>query len=85
MRGWTCWYHHMAMVMLTILFMLKTKIKYKDTCELLSCDDIRELLYHFLPKRAVATDEVLRQMEIGYRLLKYTILNFHKQKFRKSD
>jgi len=62
-----------------------TKIKYKDTCELLSCDDIRELLYHFLPKRAVATDEVLRQMEIGYRLLKYTILNFHKQKFRKSD
>jgi SRSO17 transposase len=66
-RGWTGWHHHMAMVMLLMLFMLKIKTQYADTCELISSNDIRELLYHFLPKRAITTQEVLRQMQIRHR------------------
>jgi SRSO17 transposase len=74
-RGWTGWHHHMAMVLLAMLFMLKIKIQYDDTCELISSNDIRELLYHFLPKRAVTTEEVLRQMAIRHQKRRITILN----------
>lgn len=66
-RGWTAWHHHMAMVMLAMLFMLMTKIKYEKQYKLLSAADIRILLQHFLPKRQISTDEVLRQMEIRHR------------------
>jgi SRSO17 transposase len=74
-RGWTGWHHHMAMVMLAMLFMLKMKIKYGDSYELLSSNDIRELLYHFLPKRAISEDEVLRQMQVRHRKRQNTILH----------
>ncbi|MCP4652492.1 MAG: IS701 family transposase [Candidatus Omnitrophica bacterium] len=66
-RGWIGWHHHMAMVMLVMLFMLKVKIKYDDSCELISSNDVRELLYHFLPKRVITKNEVLRQMAIRHR------------------
>ena len=31
------------------------------------CPDIRILLSHFLPRRDVTTDEVMRQMEVRHR------------------
>lgn len=74
-RGWSGWHHHMALVMLAMLFMLKIKDQYDDTCELISSNDIRELLYHFLPKRAVTTEEVLRQMAIRHQKRRIAILN----------
>jgi SRSO17 transposase len=42
-RTWTGWHHHMAMVMLVLLFMLETKIKNEDSYQLLSCYDIQNL------------------------------------------
>lgn len=79
-RGWTGWHHHMAMVMLAMLFMLKMKVKYGDAYELLSSNDIRELLYHFLPKRAISEDEVLRQMQVRHRKRQNAILHHSKTK-----
>lgn len=65
-RSWIGWHHHMAMVMLAMLFMLKIKVQYNDTCDLISSNDVRELLRHFLPKRAITKQEVLRQMMIRH-------------------
>lgn len=85
-RGWTAWHHHMAMVMLAMLFMLTIKIKYKHDYEIMSCNDIRELLYHFLPKRAITKEEVIQQMLIRHKKRKYTIqFHYKKQKSLKSD
>ena len=81
-RGWTGWHHHMVMVMLAMLFMLKIKVQYNETCDLISSNDICELLYHFLPKRAITTDEVLRQMKIRHRKRRNAILNQQKHKLR---
>jgi len=66
-RGWTGWHHHMTMVMLAMLFMLQVKVQMGDTCELISSMDIRELLYHFLPKRAITQEEVIRQLQVRHR------------------
>ena len=62
-RKWSAWHHHMALVMMAMLFMLSEKIHHKDTYPLLSCADIEELLSHFLPRRDVTEEEVIFQLE----------------------
>jgi SRSO17 transposase len=62
-RKWSGWHHHMALVMMAMLFMLSEKINHKDTHPLLSCADIEDLLAHFLPRRDVTEEEVIFQLE----------------------
>jgi len=62
-RGWLAWHHHMALVMMAMLFMLEEKPSQKERYPLLSCADIEVLLAHFLPRRDVTVAEVVRQMK----------------------
>ncbi len=62
-RKWSAWHHHMALVMMAMLFMLTEKIHHKDTYPLLTCSDIEELLARFLPRRDVTKEEVILQLE----------------------
>ncbi|MBT5465877.1 MAG: IS701 family transposase, partial [Candidatus Marinimicrobia bacterium] len=62
-RKWSAWHHHMALVMMAMLFMTYERIHHKDTYPLLSCADIEELLAHFLPRRDVTREEVILQLE----------------------
>lgn len=62
-RGWRAWHHHMALVMMAMLFMLEEKLSHQESRPLLSCSDIEILLAHFLPRRDVTVEEVVRQME----------------------
>jgi SRSO17 transposase len=62
-RGWEGWHHHMALVMMAMLFMLEEKIQHPEDIPLLSYGDIRILLAFFLPRRDITFEEVLRQMK----------------------
>lgn len=84
-RTWTGWHHHMALVMLAMLYMLQTKLKYSQKYDLLSSNDIRELLAHFLPKKATTKEEVINQMEERHKKRKYDIQNKLKHKVNESD
>lgn len=66
-RGWLAWHHHMALVMMAMLFMLEEKLLHKQSYPLLSCSDIEGLLAHFLPKRDVTAEEVVRQMQARHQ------------------
>ncbi len=66
-RGWKAWHHHMALVMMAMLFMLKERIEHQDEHPLLSCADIETLLAHFLPRRDVGAEEVIRQMDVRHQ------------------
>lgn len=66
-RKWDAWHHHMALVMMAMLFLLQTRISHKDEYSLLSCHDITILLAHFLPRRDTSFDEILRQMEVRHK------------------
>jgi hypothetical protein len=57
----------MALVMMAMLFMLEMRRYHQDEYPLLSCSDIEVLLAHFLPRRDVTVDEVIRQMEIRHK------------------
>ena len=66
-RGWKAWHHHMALVMMAMLFMLKERIEQHEEHPLLSCADIETLLAHFLPRRDLGEEEVIRQLEVRHR------------------
>jgi SRSO17 transposase len=66
-RGWRGWHHHMALVMMAMLFLLEERQLHHQTRPLLSGRDIRALLNQFLPRRDTTLEEVLRQMEVRHR------------------
>ncbi|MFZ4860224.1 MAG: IS701 family transposase [Desulfuromonadaceae bacterium] len=66
-RSWQSWHHHMALVMMSTLFMLQTRLKEKESTPLLSCQDVATLLAKFLPRRDTDIEEVFRQMEVRHR------------------
>jgi len=66
-RGWRAWHHHMALVMMAMLFMLEEKLLHKQSRPLLSCGDIRILLACFLPRQDATRQEMVRQMEARHQ------------------
>jgi SRSO17 transposase len=66
-RSWLSWHHHMALIMMAMLFILEQRLLYKDSHPLLSCADIISLLCNFLPKRSITSKEVLHQLEVRHR------------------
>jgi SRSO17 transposase len=67
-RKWDSWHRHMALVMLTALFMLLTRQLHGETVPLLSCRDIQELLAWSLPDRRASQQELMRQMAVRHQL-----------------
>ena len=53
--------------MMATLFMLETRLAHENEHPLLSCPDIVTLLAHFLPRRDITPEEVLRQMTVRHR------------------
>jgi len=84
-RTWTGWHHHMALVMLAMLFVLQTKLKHSEQYDLISSNDVRELLVHFLPQRAITKEEVIKQMEERHKKRKYAIQYHLKHIVNNSD
>jgi len=62
-RGWPAWHHHMAMIMLAMLFLLRERRVHLVEIELLSCQDIVELLNVLLPRRDVTPEAIISQMQ----------------------
>jgi SRSO17 transposase len=46
-RKWSAWHHHMALVMMAMLFMLTEKIHHKDTYPLLCAQTLKICLLVF--------------------------------------
>jgi SRSO17 transposase len=78
-RSWRGWHHHMALVMMAMLFTLEERLLHQQTRPLLSGTDIRALLNHFLPRRATTLEEVLRQMEVRHRKRQSSIDSAHRR------
>jgi SRSO17 transposase len=53
-RGWLGWHHHMAIVLMAMLFMLEERGRYGANVPMLSTADVERLLKHYLPRRWVA-------------------------------
>lgn len=74
-RGWPAWHHHMAMVTLAMLFMLKERRVHMISVELLSCQDLVDLLNIFLPRRDRTLDAVLDNIARRHRKRRQAIIS----------
>ncbi len=59
-RGWLAWQHHMSMLMLAMLFMMRERKVNQKRVELLSYTDVVEMLCIFLPRGDVRPVDVYR-------------------------
>lgn len=66
-RGWIAWHHHMSLVMLALLFLLKERLLHQQDVALLSCQDIVELLNHFLCRTDATEQAVLANLKRRHR------------------
>lgn len=57
--GWRGWHHHMAMVMLAMLFLLKLKHKLAPKAPMLTLQDAKEILEVVMPKKEFSFKEAV--------------------------
>jgi SRSO17 transposase len=84
-RRWSGWHHHMAMVMVAMLFMLNERLLQKEEKPLLSCNDIVYLLKNHLPKRAVDDHELLEQVRKRHELRQAVIDSAYRKQARQLE
>ena len=84
LRGWLGWHHHMALVCLALLFLLKERCHARKHTPLLSARDIVELLAVYLPRRPRDEAEVLRQMQRRHAVRQRDLQN-RRRRLRRTD
>jgi SRSO17 transposase len=77
-RKWNAWHHHMALVMLSLSFIVKERMLYKDDCPLLSCRDIRLMIIALLRNDPDYVDLKISQMEIRHKQRRGDINRYYK-------
>jgi SRSO17 transposase len=66
-RSWQAWYHHMALVMMALLFLLRERQLQKQDLPLLSAADVKILLARLLPRRDLDPQELIRQIRLRHQ------------------
>jgi SRSO17 transposase len=62
-RGWLGWHHHMAIVLMAMLFMLEERVRHGASVPMLSTADIEKVLKHYLPRRDATEQELFRLLQ----------------------
>ena len=65
-RSWHAWHHHMALVMMALLFLLRERKLQSETLPLLSAADVQILLARLLPRRDLDPEEAIRQIQLRH-------------------
>jgi SRSO17 transposase len=77
-RKWNAWHHHMALVMLSLAFIVKERVLYQEDCPLLSCRDIRLMIISMLLNDPAAVDKRIEQMEVRHTQRRKDIERYYK-------
>jgi hypothetical protein len=82
LRLWAGWHHHMAMVMLAMLFMFEVRREHKEDLSLLSCHDVVEVLRVLLPRANVTYEDIFRQLKERHRRRQASIDSAYEKQLR---
>lgn len=80
-RGWRGWHHHMALVCLALLFVMKERLAAKEEAPLLSTRDVVELLDYYLPRPRIDEQGVFARMQQRHRQRKQA-MDAHRKRTR---
>ena len=78
-RSWQAWHHHVALVMMALLFLLRERQLQKEALPLLSARDVKILLAQVLPRDDQDPDELIRQIELRHRQRQAAIDSAYRQ------
>ena len=79
-RSWNGWHHHMTMVMMLMLFMMKTQIDLKSDIPLLTYRDLKDIINELLPKKYTGLQGIILKMEARHKMRLKDILARYKRK-----
>jgi SRSO17 transposase len=65
-RKWNAWHHHMALVMLSLSFIVKERLLHKTDYPLVSCRDLRLLIIALLLNDPDAVEKRIKQMRVRH-------------------
>lgn len=66
-RGWQAWHHHMALVMVALMFLAKERMACRESADLLSCNDLVEIMRHKLPCKVETDADLVASIEARHR------------------
>ena len=66
-RGYHAWHHHMALVMVALMFLAKERFALRDAADLLSCNDLVDILRHQLPSKINTDDDLADMIEARHK------------------
>ena len=66
-RGWQGWYHHVALTLMALHFMLETRLEAQDDVPLLSCSDVKLMLAKTLLNKLHQAEGLWQAIEQRHR------------------
>ena len=84
-RGWRSWHHHMAMVILSMLFMAETRYNNESFYPLLSGADVVAVLKEILPRRTVSKEEIFSLLQERHRRRQAAIDSAYRKQYVKEQ
>jgi len=78
-RGWTGWHHHMALSLLAMLTLLMMVMDLGKKAELLTVQDVKEILEVILPKKVIRKKEILKIIKEKHRARYSARMSHHRR------
>ena len=66
-RGFNAWHHHMALVMGALMFLAKERLAHRETADLLSCNDLVQIMRHKRPNKIETDADLVASIEDRHR------------------
>lgn len=66
-RGFNAWHHHMALVMVALMFLAKERLAHRESADLLSCNDLVQIMRHKLPTKIQSDADLVASIEHRHR------------------
>lgn len=78
-RSWQAWHHHVALVLMALLFLLRERQLQSETLPMLSARDVKVLLARTLPRQDQTLEEVIRQIQLRHQQRQAAIDSAYRQ------
>ncbi len=66
-RGFNAGHPHMALVMVALMFLAKERLAHRETADLLSCNDLVQIMRHKLPNQIETDADLVAPIEDRHR------------------
>jgi len=66
-RSWRSWHHHIAMSLLAMLAVLMMQIELKVKADMLTLQDVKDILEVIMPKRDISEREILKIIKAKHK------------------